>query len=215
MSVPSRINDGNWATAAQAGAHEIDTPFADEGDTSTFILTVPYMQDQANYVPLRNYLNPVTGLEQMVPYTALSRTVYLMKETTARPVDNTSGLLKFSRVYAPIPRTRRTKGSIVYQFQFGSLQASYSWADPPAQPEVAEFPLNQDCKFVYEYSLGAPLPAIAAPKVTAMFGNFVKIGGWGNLVAGTQVLAQDTESRIWMGQIYERKSTYIIWPTWA
>lgn len=214
MAVPSRINDGNWAIAMQAGAPEVEMPFADEGDTYTFVITVPFMQDQANYVPLRNFLNPVTGIEALVPYTSIGRTVYLVKETQATPIDMTSGILKWNRVYATIPRTRKTKGSIVYQNQFASSQNAYSWPDEPVQVEVGEFPLIMDCTFKYEYSIGSPLPALNAPKVTSLFGRLIKIGGWGNLVAGSQVLALDTESRIYMGSIYERKSTTITWPTW-
>jgi hypothetical protein len=38
-------------------------------------------------------------------------------------------------------------------------------------------------------------------------------GGWGNLVAGKDYLAEDSVVRIYKGKIYERRGVYITWPS--
>ena len=210
MSVPAFIYDGTLSTATQDGPATWHLPFQDRGDTQSFEYKAMFTQLAANFVPLQNSQNPLTTFENVQAIVTARGVAYLVEE--GDPTDAGAGLLRFSRTYASLPRTRYEKTTIVYPYQFLSIDPGYDWDNPPEFPEVAELPLTLSATVTYEYFLHAVPDVLYAPKVKTAFGRVFYFGGWasGSVLPGQEILAEDSETRIYKPGMMERKSVRVI-----
>lgn len=194
MSSPTYYDDGNFATALQNGAWSYSFPFADKGDGATFTAT-RLMRQRAT-----SRTKPVL----MTARTFNLGRAFLVSVSDSRDVGQ--GLSEWEETWASLPKTRREYGSIAYTLQ--SLLTTFS--SEGNSYLLNEFTSTRDSAIVYEYSLNQPLPRIIAPFVLLQDSQHVYIfGGWGTFNPGQEILAQDTQSEIYMCRIYCRKSVLI------
>jgi hypothetical protein len=207
MPVPNFIYDGDMTIATQDGAGTWVLPFEGVGDTQSFEYIAYFTQLAANYLPLRNAIQPLGGYEVMQTIVTARGTAYLVEESDINYI--APGLIRFKRRYVSLPVTRYEGNSFVYPIQFLSTTATYVWDSPPAEPTVAELPLTINGRIKYEYSLTKP-DVIYAPKVAVVFGTTLTFGGWGALVDGQEYAAFDSEISIYVGGIWQRKTQYFV-----
>jgi hypothetical protein len=210
MASPNRVQVGNLSTITFAGPGRYVRPFQDVGDTQSFEWHIDCYQLAANFSPFSNVRNFNPGFVQTVElmqsiYTTLG-VAYLVHEDQPE-YTNVQGWLKFRRVYASLPITRTEPTSLVFPFQFISTSADYTWENPPAAPEVSEWPLTISGYRVYEYFAGQ-IPTIKyAPKVTAIYNTLLYVGTW-PIDYSKPWIAQDSAIRVYKGSIYERMTLY-------
>lgn len=190
MSVPRRVNDGNFDIAHQIGSDEWTTPFSDKGDDISFEVRRRYRVDQSKYV----------RIPKMTKIKTSKGSAYLVLEGEARDV--TGGLLEFTRTYASIPQPRIEGSSIVYNMQFVQ------------DGQLIEFPIPMNANVRYEYSL-VKFGQQRAPKAIPFGQNFIAVGGWGNFIAGQEYLAEDANVDIYKSGIFVRRGIYITWPSFT
>jgi len=193
MSSPSYYDDGNFAVAAQNGPWRFAFPFSDHGDATSFTATRAMRRKAQNFVR--------TSL--MTSRSFSIGATYLVGISEARDVG--CGLLEWEETWASVPVTRTEYGSIAY-----TLQDLHIISSSDGQSfDLLEYTSTRDARFVFEYSLNQPLPRRLAPVVVVKDQTAYGFGGWGTFPAGAQILAQDTQSDIYMGRIYQRKSVFI------
>lgn len=193
MSVPLRVDDGVFTVALQDGAPEFSYPFADKGDSQTFIAHVK------KRIHTDSYRKPTLMQRQ----TFNLGNAYLVDPGEPRYVG--CGLLEWVERYASVPITRTEYGSTVYTQQLLSRDSSVL----PITWSVEEYSAIRDAKFVYEYSLNKPLATKIAPRWITLGAIVVGLGGIGQLTFNQDVLAEDTTSEIWLAKIYCRRSTIV------
>lgn len=187
MSVPNRIDDGNWnlLIPMQGGGYEF--PFSDKGDNDTFKTTVKYRQDKNAYRPRAT----MTKLRFTLGDAYLTR--------LGKPSDIGSNLYEWEDTFSSLPVTRTEYGSLVYNRQF------YRFSN--GAPEIAENSYPVPIAFVYEYFLNVPPNPFIAPRVYEVFG---QLGYIGNLPTTNGLLvAEDSVVSIYEGKIFERKTPYV------
>jgi len=171
MSTPSRIYDGDLTQATQDGPGWFTRPFQDQGDTQSWEWHAWFTQRADYYTGFSNtrsyYPGFVPNVEQMYSTVTSKGVGYLVHEDEPSEVNNT-GWLRFKRTYAGLPATRYEGCEIAYAFQLQSTSASYTWTTPPAQPEVAEWPMTLAGYRKYEYFISQWPAVLIAPKVTAI-----------------------------------------------
>lgn len=197
MAIPNQITDGSFATAVQNGPATWSRPFENVGDTQSFEYTAIFRQDASTYTPFSNSLNLVTLMELPVSITTSKGVAYLVSESETRSIE--CGLLEFSRTYASLPRTRYEHGTTIYSQQFYT-----------ATPEIEAIPLTLNARFKYEYSLTPPAQ-LYTNKVGVAFDTLYTYGDWtattGTPVAdGVEFLSEDSETTIYRGVFFQRKS---------
>lgn len=196
MSSPRYYDDGSFKAPVQNGPISYAHPFADKGDSITFLATITFRQD-ARYFGIQGFVN--LTLIRVFP----AGIAYRVNISEASNVD--CGILEWTETYASIPVTRTEYGSISYTQQFVTLASVANGTELG----VIEWTNTRDAAVTYEYSLGSPLPRKLSPKVIQIGQNVYTEGGFGTFSEGQSILAKDTESEIWMGRIYCRKSTVI------
>lgn len=194
MAVPGTINDGDFTIARQNGSPSVSFPFYDKGDKSHFVYRRP-MRVDADY-----YDQPEPMSQRWFP---LGRGYLVDIEP---PTDQGQRLVDYTEIYANVPATRRELGNATWTAQLVVL------SDPPT---INSYTDNYDAAYQYEYSIFTPLPRLVAPRAiqtTATDGTptVIFVGDYTPLSGGTEVLAQNSTSRIYMGLIYERLSIRVI-----
>ena len=197
MSSPSYYDDGNFTIAQQNGPWLFAFPFSEKGDSSTFTAT-------------RKVRQKATAIKKPALMSKLNfnlGTTYLVSISETKDVSN--GLVEWEEIWASVPVSRREYGSITYTLQ--DLHITFSSAG--RTPTLLEYTTTRDAAFLYEYSVGKPLPRRIAPVVVIQnvegSQSIYGFGGWGTFTTGTEILAQDTTSSIYIGKIYERRSVLI------
>lgn len=98
------IYDGDYTQPSQHGPDVTYLPFSNQGDQSTTIYELSYVQLIDNWVPLAvNSIHPTVG------------TAFLVNESELKPT-NVAGVMQWTRRYATVPISRDEGGSIAYQF---------------------------------------------------------------------------------------------------
>lgn len=193
MSVPLRVDDGVFTVARQDGATEFSYPFADKGDSQTFIAHVK------KRIHTDSYRKPTLMQRQ----TFNLGNAYLVDPGEPRYVG--CGLLEWVERYASVPITRTEYGSTVYTQQLLTADSTVL----PITYSIDEYSATRDARFLFEYSLDKPLPRKIAPRWQTLAGRPFAIGGITQLTYGQQVLAEDSVSRIYLAKIYERQSIFV------
>jgi len=193
MPVPGTVDDGLFTVPQQNGAAVYEYPFFDRGDSTTFIATVKMIVD------LDYFVVPVP---MSVKQFGLLGNAFLVD--LIPPSDTTQRLYEYSLVYANIPKTRKEPSTVTYTNQSPTDSATLTVAN------VVNFTSTVQAEDVFEYSVNAPLPPLIAPVLVAGAGQVYRFGDYNR--GATRVLAQNSEARIYMGKIYERKSTFITRP---
>lgn len=204
MGVPAYIDDGNYADVLQVGSDQFKLPFFDRGDGKSFEIVRSYRVSAAKYkIPLSmERISTVHGF------------VYRVESSDPREIGN--GILEYQDTLAVVPAKRLEATTLNFAFQFLRSQIGYSQGFGPdagdvVAPDVWELPLTVAATVVYEYSL-KPLPALLAPRVAVFNGLVVKYGGWGALPANAPFLGADSETELYKGTMYQRRSLYINQP---
>lgn len=187
MSSPSYYDDGNFKVALAIGSPRFTFPFADRGDRISFTVAQTFRQDARDYGP-----SPLMLQKQFVRGTA-----YVVNVSETRDVGQS--ILEWDETCASVPVMRREYGSIVYTQQIMASTAR----------GIQEFTGTRDAVMQYEYSINKPLKRILAPRIFQFDNVFEAIGNWGLFKDGQEILAQDTESGIYMAKIFVRKSVLI------
>ncbi len=194
MSAHTIIADGNFRFAAQNGGTSFRYPLADKGDGKSFIASRKVRQLASSYIA------PTINARMDFP----QGPGFLVDFNSPSPVSDGEALLEWTEQYASIPQPRTEYGSITYTQQ--ELQL-----DSVGGRSIAEITSTRDAAFVYEYSQNAPLPRIQAPLLFEVANVIFARGGWGTFPPGSIILAQDTQSEIYMARIYCRKSVFIVY----
>lgn len=195
MNSPVLYDDGSVRLPFQTGATTYASPFAKEGDSVSWIAYATFVQDA------RFYKAKAIGSIVTFPRGA----AYLCDISPTS--DNGCGELTWQETYAPVPQSRTTYNSTVYTQQF--IRVFQPSEGGIAQYSVLEWTNTRDAKTIYDYSFQKPLPRILAPKAIQQENQIYLEGGFGTFSEGQSILARDTESEIWMGLIFVRKSVMV------
>lgn len=205
---------GNLTSVTFDGPGKFVRPFQDRGDTQSWEWHVDCMQLAANFTPFQNQRQFSTGfvspVEQMESYVTSLGRGYLVHEDQPEH-SNVKGWLRFKRIYASLPITRQEGTSVVHSFQFYSTDPGYDWDNPPAAPEVAEWPLVCSGWYQYEYFLSTYPSVLRAPKITSIFGLLLKTNWPPDYTQ--PFISKDSEISIYKGSFIERKTLYVNAPT--
>lgn len=210
MSAPSIVNDGVFTVEAQNGAWKYTNPLADKGDFSHIVAKRKVRIDVSSYASH-------TTLRQLSITTGNAvnavRTVYLVGISEPDLAGN--NLLEWEESYATIPATRLEPTSITYSRQVLWYTAN---ADQTTTVEIKEFTDKYDAFNTYEYYLNTPsdpwerpLDTLRAPRLEQVGNHILFKGGWRPFLDGEQVLAEDSSTDRYLGDIFVRKSTRIKW----
>lgn len=199
-AVPGVIDDGNFFFPQQNGVKAASYPFFNKGDATTFIQPVTMRMDQ------RYWTTPVPMTQRYFDGLGIG---YLVDITDPQVVYGTN-LIEWDEIYASVPAKRTEYGQTAFNVQapiIGTQRAVSAFIDV--------FP----GRFVYEYSVNAPLPILYRPqliKVDYYQGSgpqIVQIGAWEAYIDGKNILTENSRNEIWMGKIYQRLSIYVDLPT--
>jgi len=191
MAVPIFVDDGNYRIAQQDGYYSVQRPFADKGDIDTFVIPVPMVVDP-QYFKL-----PKPMSQRRFPWGV----GYLVNIGDQRPIQG-HRLWEYDLIYASVPKSRTEVGSVtatvnIINFDNNTILATYT--------DVF------DAQIRYDYQILTPPPKLIAPQGNASFTVSTNSGapGWALTVPGqAPILAANSTSSIYMGQIYERKAFY-------
>lgn len=189
MSAPTQIDDGPYRYPGIVGEPQIEFPYANEGDLSAFVYHVKYRQDFRYF----------TALEPMSVFSTPLGDGYLVEPENTDAIGN--GLVEWTRVVASIPQTRVVPvGSVTLNMQYLVTTVGVGYS-------VEEFPVTRSGTATYEYGLAA-FPIQQSPRwFTYLNGTkLAAVGGAGRFAAGDMVLVQDSETTLYMGLIYQRKT---------
>ena len=187
MSSPSYYDDGDFKLALAIGSPRFTFPFAERGDFISFVVAQTFRQDA-------RYFNPSP---EMLQKNFVLGIAYVVNISETRDVGQS--ILEWDETCASVPVTRREPQSIVYTQQIMASSAR----------GIQEFTGTRDAFAVYEYSINRPLPRKLAPVVRQFDNAFYTVGDWGLFKDGQEILAQDTDSEIYMAKIFVRKSIII------
>lgn len=202
MSVPVIIEDGDFTVEQQNNSSVPSFPFYANGDVKTFIQRVTMRVDQRYYKP------PVPMSQRWFPKLGKG---YLVD--VDQPASAGGNLVDYVQVYANCPARRIEYGSATYTVQQPRIVEPLP---DITSVSVIEYTDVFPALYVYDYSLFKPLPSIYAPRLLLVQSSiglsftFLQIGNWIGSRGDNVVVAQSSVSRIWMGQIYERKSVYVM-----
>lgn len=191
MSVPNRIDDGDFTRAQQNGEYSQEQPFASKGDFYTTLYSVPMRVDTRFYNP-----NPKSSQRQFP-----RGVCYLVDIESQQQVAN-SQLTDYIEIYATLPPSRPEYQSVTWDADIIRVVDNV---------KVGTFTGVVDGLVLYEYSLGSPLPALFRAYRDDSIG--LRIPGSGpqgrNPTYQGRILAENSTSENWMGDIFVRKSVYI------
>lgn len=194
MSSPYRYDDGSYRIPYQVGTTIFSSPFVDKGDSVSWMAKMTFVQDAPYYVPTR-----ISFVRRFTRGSA-----YLVNISDTADIGN--GLLQWEETYAPVPQKRTEYGSVTYTQQFIE---QIPRDDGGFNFGLVEWTNTRDASIIYEYNFRTPLPRLLSPKAIQQGNKVYLEGRFGLFTEGQSILARDTESDIWNGQIYVRKSTYI------
>ena len=111
MSVANYFTDGDFTTPVRVNRARVSRPFSAEGDNSTRVIEVDYVQHQDYFYP-----DTPDRAMHLTDYNWNDFPVaYLVSESATEPIG--SNLVQFTRTFAEIPKTR-------------VIGESYSWRRP-------------------------------------------------------------------------------------
>lgn len=204
MSVPLRVDDGDFTQQLQNGGYSIDQPLSDRGDYNHLVIKLKVRVDVASFK---------TSVQ--VPLSARvfttgdgDRTFYLVGASPGDIPGN--NLNEWDVSYATLPANRYEYSDYAYTLQFINK-------DPEANAEVpytiVEFNRVMAARTQYEYFFeDNPLPIIQAPRIEEFSNRIYGFGGWRIYSVGEYVPAQDSKVERYLGKIMARKTIYIQWP---
>jgi hypothetical protein len=197
MSVPNVGDDGNFAVAQQNGSHVFENPLSDVGDFDHFVARVKYRIEAPRY----------TSPSTLTPGTFTAGTGnligYLVRLSSPNLVG--SNLMEWEATYANKPSQRTEPATITYTQQWLARSDDNTYS-------IEEHTDSRDATIVYDYYFKTqPLPALIAPKLALFANRIFQFGGWRVFNDGESVLAQDSTSERYLGDIFVRKSVYITW----
>lgn len=191
MAVPIQVDDGNFTVPKQVGSASYTLPFADKGDFTSFQVTLPAQMDINNFYAFHI---PALGSQRSFP----RGNAYLADVRNMRESGNQ--LLSWEYVYASVPITRTEYGSTVYDWYFIDVAAE----------DIGVISEKVPARILYEYQRGTPLEDQYRPRPVKIGGIWVAWAGYtGEPASGAWVLAEDTVTSIYIGNIYERRSVYV------
>ncbi len=193
-AAPAWVDDGSFIVAKQNGATEMSFPFADEGDTTSFVATQRWRIDA-------RYFKPLASMSKMPPMVPNFGIAYLV--APENPVYVGNGLVEWQRIYASVPVTRTVpKQSVVHTFQYliGNSILNATKVSPT--------------RYKWEYSLTEFTP-LTMGIIFAHGASAYNIQQWANRPVGSLILHEDSECGIYRGQIFYRKSVYVTQPSLA
>lgn len=208
--------DGDYTIAQLTGQPVYDAPFSPH-DLGLYVYRATYWQLHDSYQePELNSAGPLGGL-----YAGTVRGSFK---------DIAAGVIQFTREYVTVPHPRDEYESFVYGFQW--------WQCQGGSCSIAEVPKTVMSRVHYDYfqvadsgingggwvagtpvanSWGessiaavAQIPLPRAPRVIELFGALYFQNGYGSLVPGQEILAEDACLRQWAGNIYERKQRFVV-----
>jgi len=190
MSVPIIVDDGNYRIAQQDGYYDAERPFANKGDIETFVIPVHMVVD-SSYFKLPKLMS-----QRRFPW-GVGYLVDISDQTTIRG----HRLWEFDLIYASVPKSRT---------EFGSVTATVNVVNLDGITILATYTDVFDAQIRYDYQLLAPPPKLIAPQGNPSF-TVVSTQGFSTITTipgQAPILAANSTSSIYMGQIYERKAFY-------
>lgn len=190
MSVPIIVDDGNYRIAQQDGYYDAERPFASKGDIETFVIPVHMIVD-SSYFKLPKLMS-----QRRFPW-GVGYLVDISPQTTIRG----HRLWEFDLIYASVPKSRT---------EFGSVTATVNVVNLDGITILATYTDVFDAQIRYDYQLLAPPPKLIAPAGNPSF-TVVSTQGFSTITTipgQAPILAANSTSSIYMGQIYERKAFY-------
>lgn len=185
------LYDGDFTVAQLAGPPVYEIPF--KADPKPYAYKLAYWQFLTSFVDMPfGSAGPLGG-------TYVGGAAGTFKAIGA-------GVVEFYREFAFVPATRNEFESFVYGFQW--------WQCKEGACSIAEVPKTVPSRVQYDYfqtddpSLEISLPR--APRVIDLFGALFFQNGYGSLVAGQEILAEDSCFKLWKGNIYERVQRFVI-----
>lgn len=185
------VNDGDFSAAAQNGLWTIERPFADRGDSITFIARRKMRMLPPITRPVLMSTSTFTG-EQSVSYPTVKSTsagaplfsgaivyttpavIYLLGVSQATPVDDGSGLVEWEEEWGNVPAQRLEWGSTTYTQvlnvvdnvprQFNLPFDAYNIFEYAVQPLTSGF---DNFQYVQIAGTNFPLPVPELPTLTA------------------------------------------------
>ncbi len=130
------------------------------------------------------------------------------------------GILSFYREFARKPDSRSEFESYIYPHQVLTYGAITGFSTGPvisrttavSDASLTEVPVRVPSRVQYDYfdtTSPASIPLPKAPRAIVVGTTGYMLHGWGALVAGDQMLAEDATLRLWKGKIYEREMRFV------
>ncbi len=184
------LYDGDFTVAQLAGPPVYEIPF--KTDPKPYAYKLLYWQFAADFTDLAfGTAGPLGG-------TYVGGTPGTFKSVGA-------GIVEFSREFALLPDTRNEYESFVYSFQF--------WQTVSGSSSIAEAPKTMASRVQFDYFQTDDFSSIElprAPRVIQVFDALHFQNGYGSLVPGEEILAEDSTVKLWRGNIYERVQRFIV-----
>jgi hypothetical protein len=195
MAVPAIVNDGNFSIAQPNGAAQPEFPFYSFGDDSTFIQRVNMRVLQSKFIR--------PPIMQQTFFTGLGKG-YLVDIENPQVI--AGDLVEYPFVYASLPKQRKEYGSATFTYQ----------ARLPGGTTLLSYTDTFPSTIIYDYSVLAPLPPLFRGKVltstTDTGAVTIQAGKWVPANTKGLLLAENSTSGIWLGQIFFRRSVYVSVP---
>ncbi len=206
-AAPGYFDDGNFTVGKQNGSPTYDFPFSYRGDFKTFVATVTMRVAVGSYQP------PASMGQRIFPNLGRG---YLVDFTEPTMVGQ--GLLEYKLQYASVPLSGYPEyGSCSYTVQTYTIGLSGS------DDTLSGYNDTFNATYFFDYSLYKPLDQILKTRLilvpepdTGTFPGRQQINIVGSRLEiqtargmSGLVLAQNTTSKIYRGQIFERLSVYI------
>jgi len=191
MSVPIIVSDGNYRLAQQDGYYSVERPFADRGDIESFVVTAPMVVDP-EYFKLPKLMS-----QRRFPWGI----GYLVDIGQQRPIQG-QRLWEYDLIYASVPASRPEAGSVTATVNVVSLDGITI---------LGTYTDVFDAQIRYDYQILTPPAKLIAPQGNANFKVITLFGNANNFIpfpGQDPILAANSTSSIYMGQIYERKAYY-------
>lgn len=222
MAVPSTVNDGSFAAAVQQGAPKWNYPFFDRGDSTSFECIITYWQDQSTYSQ-----TPVGTTKTITVPGKGNYTCYAVFESNA--LDKGNGILEFSITYANLPITRLEGGAMIWSMQADMATYIYgTFFSNVIEYYFYSISKTWTVQWQFEYFTYLPSPILSPRVITGNVGGiglYIYIGTQStpsspnsiisstsvlNTNAGQRVAIQDSIVDIYKGNIYYRKTPFLL-----
>lgn len=211
------ILDGDYTQPSQHGPLRASLPFSSQGDQTTTVYELDYVQSIDNFVPLAvNSIHPTVG------------NAYLIGETDLKPT-NVAGVSMWTRRYATIPISRDEGGSIAYQFPgltaASTLRLPFVWT-VACRIALSFYLVGPNSSYAtvlalpvidrQRYYIGGVSGGVGTDVSSLVSGTFLfpstptteTYQSW--IGAGTEIVAEASKLTRWQGNIWQRTTKYVI-----